>query len=400
MSNTRHSTSTDPAHAPERNLSSARLRPINVSLALAAQACRTYDTPTRHAALWLANLAANSQRIQLCWQRRRLPDPLGTIGRISEADLAARLGLEPLEIYRALTGSDDADLQKFRRAVESFRAAFEKALPPLVATADMAVIERAFRVAGEDHSIVDLLGKWRHGKTEMQERQWLLNLHDTVWLDCPSNNDERTFIFALAGCLGIGTGGGIKPSQLRDKIKRALGIGLISRIVVDEAANLWPGDLRDAKPIRFEFLRELRDGLGVGSMLITTEQFALSMELALQHNTRWAPGQLMGRKAQYKLRDSHTDREIRLIAKLHAGDIEDAALDGLVVFARAEEGYLGAMIEALKIARMEAGPGTLTAAHLAAATRQQQRDQRVKALAGAAVPKRRGGFRVLDRRAA
>jgi len=386
---TRRTDNTDPGHAPEKHLSSPHLRPINVSLALCANAVRTYDTPTRHAALWLCNLAANSRRIQVCWQSRNLPDPLGTIGRITEADLAAKLGLEPKEIYMALTGDPAADLPRFRRAVESFRAAFEKALPPLVKTGDTAKIVGAFRMAAGDHSIVEVRGKWRHGKTVEAERQWLLNLHDTIWLHCPSNNDERTFIFALAQCLGIGTGSGAKPSQLRPRIMAALGVGLISRIVVDEAANLWPANLRDAKPARLEFLRELKDTLCVGSVLITTEQFALNMELSMQHNTRWAPGQVMGRTAPVRLRDAHTPAEIRAIARLHAGDIEEEALDGLVAFAQAEEGYLGSMVKAIEVARDEAAGARLTAGHLAGAIKQQQRDANLRALAARSVPTRR-----------
>lgn len=386
---TRTSTNPDPGHAPERHLSSAHLRPINVSLALCANAVRRYDAPTRAAALWLCNVAANSRRIQVCWQSRNLPDPLGTIGRITEADLADKLGLSVGDIYRALTGDPTANLPAFRRAVETFRAAFEKALPPLVKTGDSARIASAFRLAAHDHSIVELRGKWRHGKTVEAERQWLLNLHDTIWLHCPSNNDERTFIFALAQCLGIGTGSGVKPSQLRPKIMAALGVGLIERIVVDEAANLWPANLRDAKPARLEFLRELKDTLCVGSVLITTEQFALNMELSMQHNTRWAPGQVMGRTAPIRLRDAHTPSEIRAIARLHAGEIEEVALDILVAFAQSEEGYLGSMVKAIELARDEAGLGLLTAAHLATSTRQQQRDANVRALAARSVPTRK-----------
>src|SRR6266496_5660485 len=113
MSSTRYSNNPDPAHAPERNLSSTRLRPINISLSVAAQAARAYPKEVREACLWVANLAANSQRIQLCWQRRLLPDPLGTVGHITEADLCSKLDLHAIEVYRALTGHEEADLLKF-----------------------------------------------------------------------------------------------------------------------------------------------------------------------------------------------------------------------------------------------------------------------------------------------
>jgi DNA transposition AAA+ family ATPase len=393
MSNTRTRTEHDGLPpSPIRNLSRPGLRPVNVSLAVAATACRAYPAPVRRACLWLANLAANSQRIQLCWRRRGLDDPLGTIGRITEEALAELVGLDPMAIRCALNGDRDADLPRFRVAVESFRKKFESALPPLVKTADTKTIASAFSVASEDHSIVDLRGKWRHGKTEEVERQWLLNLDHVVWLDCPSNSDERTFIAELAARLGISRGSK-KTGQLRQQIKMPFGFGLIDTLVIDEAHNLWPANLRDAKPVRAEFVRELRDTLGIGSVLVTTEQFALSLEFAKQNNLRWAPGQFAGRRAQFVLRDTHTDAEIRAIARLHAGEIEDEAAGALVLHARAEEGYLGSMVEAVKIARREHREGRLTCEDIARATKQQQTEQRIVDLAKNAAPLRRGRFK-------
>jgi DNA transposition AAA+ family ATPase len=395
--NTRTSFNDDPAHAPERNLSSARLRPINISLAVAAQATRSYPTESRHAALWLANLAANSQRIQLCWQRRLLPDPIGTIGRITEVDLCDKLGLHPIEVYRALTGHDEADLDKFCLAVKRLREKFEGALPPLVKTVDSRSIKEAFEIAGDEHRITTVQGKWRHGKTAEAERNWLLNLHRCIWVHCPEDNTERTFLDEFARALGIGVNWSKKPTVLRQQIRRALGIGLIDTVIIDEAHKLWPKDLVNAQPIRAEIVRTLMDTLGVGFVLLTTEQFALAMELSKAHNARYAPGQLAGRRYQFELRDAHTDREIRAIAALHCGNATDEALDGLVTFAKAEEGYLGIMIEAIAAARHLAGnhDAPLTATHVAVATRQQQTANRVKQLALAAKPARRGRFKLL-----
>ncbi len=315
MSTTRRSADADPYSSPERNLSSVRLRPVNVSLAIASQAARTYDAEARAAVLWLANVAANSQRLQVCWQLRSGPDgrslrdPLGTVGRITEADLARRLGLDPLAIFHALTGHPDAELPAFTEAVRKLRAEFEAALPPLVRTEDTRTVEAAFHAAAEQHDIAIVSGKWRHGKTEEAQRLWLKNLHRAVWVNCPENADERSFIIALATALGIGVGTGVKPSQLREKLKRGLCVGLIDTLFIDEAHFLWPGDLRSAKPARAELVRHLHDALGVGFVLITTDQFALSMELARQHSTRWAPGQLAGRQQPFRLRDTHSDGE-------------------------------------------------------------------------------------------
>lgn len=402
MSSTRSNPLADPGDAPERHLSALHLRGINVSLSIVAQAARTYDRETREAALWLANLSANSQRIQLCWQRRLLPDPLGTVGKITEADLSARLGLDRLVIYSALTGGASRDeLADFRTAVQRLRAELEKAVPPLVKTADTETIQSAFSAAAHEHDIAVLEGKWRHGKTEWCERQWLTNLHRAIWVHVPSNAPEKSFLNAIASALGIGTGNGKKPAQLREQIKTALGVGLIDTLILDEAHNLWPTDIGDAKPVRAEFVRELRDCLGVGALLIVTDQFALSLEMAKQSNKRWAPGQFLGRRRPFKLRDSHSDKEIASIARLHAGQIAEDALAGLVAFAKADEGYLGAMVNAVKSARSAAnarrGEGApIEAAEVADATRALQTETRIVELARVAAPRRR----VSNRRAA
>jgi hypothetical protein len=85
------------------------------------------------------------------------------------------------------------------------------------------------------------------------------------------------------------------------------------------------------------------------------------------------------------------------IAALHCGNATDDALDGLVTFAKAEEGYLGQMVEAIAGARHLAGnPNTpITATHVAVATRKQQTSARIKALALNVKPARRGRFKLL-----
>lgn len=377
------------------HLSDDNHRPVSVSLCIVAQACRIYDKSTREACLWLANLAANSTRIQLCWQRRGLPDPLGTVGRIAEADLAARLGISKVEILRALTGHPEANLPLFREAVEKFRAYFESQLPPLVKTQDTKTVENAVAIAVEERSIVLLSGKWRHGKTEESERQWLKNLHRALWVHTPCSTSDRSFLHAFGSALGLSMRLDRRPETLREQIQRTLCPGLIELVFMDEGHNLWPTDLTKGKPIRAEFVRQCRDQFGAGFVIITTDQFALSLEIARNENTRWAPGQLFGRIVRCPVRDMHTPFEIRAIAKLHAGPIEDVALEGLTKFANADEGYLGAMVNVAKRARRAAdaarGAGAeITAAEIAEATRLQQADERIVQMAATATATKRG----------
>jgi len=93
----------------------------------------------------------------------------------------------------------------------------------------------------------------------------------------------------------------------------------------------------------------------------------------------------------------HTDGEIRAIAALHCGNAAAEALDGLLAFAKAEEGYLGQMVEAIANARRLAGNhnAPITATHVAFAKRQQQTSARVTALAVNIKSTRRGRFKPL-----
>jgi hypothetical protein len=141
--------------------------------------------------LWLANLAANSQRIQLCWQRRLLPDPLGTVGRITEADLCAKLGLDRLDIYDALTGGPMPISGKFRAAVEKFRAEFESQLPRMVKTHDTAIIAAAFAAAGDEHDIAEVRRQMAPWQDRGSRAHWLKNLHRAVWIHTPADNSRR-----------------------------------------------------------------------------------------------------------------------------------------------------------------------------------------------------------------
>lgn len=401
MSSTRRSTNPDVAHAPQKNLSAVHLRPINVSLTTASQAARILPPRERAAVLWLANVAVNSQRIQVCWQSRGLPDPLKSIGRITEAEISRRLGLPTLEIYRALTGHRSADLSAFTMVVEKMREEVEAVLPPLARTQDTATMQAAFQAAAEQRAISLVTAESRHGKTEVASRLWLKNLHRSIWLGAPSNSDEKAFVVSLATALGICTSGGVKKVQLIDKIKRGLCPGLIDVILIDEAHGLFPLDLRETRPARLELLRELCDQLGIGAVLLSTPQFSTNLQLARQHSTNWSPAQFMGRHQPYSLCEMHTIEELRAIVGVHAGEIEGAALNALVLFVMASDAYLSAGIAAIRRARARIGTtATITSADIAAATLATSAPASVVEMAEKAVPARRGKFRVTEARVA
>lgn len=376
----------------EGSLSDRAHKGIIISLAVVAQASRIYSQRDREACLWLANVAANSQRIQLVWQRRKLPDPLGCVGRITEADLAHKLGLEPYDIYTALTGRENADLPRFTAAVERFRKEFEAALPPIVQTEDTKTIRKAVKTAMEDHELVTIEAKWRAGKTEECQRMWLQNLHRAIWIDTPVGGTEKDFFYAIASALGIGLGAnsGKKTPLIKKQIDQAIGIGLVDTMFFDEAHNTLPTDVQTKRPVRLEHIRQYRDARGVGSILVVTEQFSLALEMSLQGNTRWAPGQFIGRRYSFRLRDSHNDAEIKAIARVHAGAaLNPELLPELLTYAKGSEGYLGSMTAVIRGAIREAESNdrtVFTAQDLAMAMKDQAAEERIVALAKAVTP--------------
>lgn len=399
MSNTRHA-KPGAEFAPERYMSSAEHAGLNISLAIVTKQVRCYPTEARRAALWLANFAANSQRLQLVWQRRHLPDPIGTIGQITALQLEERLGIDQREIREVLTGGPDRNLPQFTAAVQAYRAKIEGALPRWVKTEDMRITEEAFAIATEDHEITGLIGKTRGGKTGESERLWVCHLDHILYVDTPESNDERSFMVAIAQAGGIGVGSNVKNCQLRQKIRQMLGIGLIDTLAFDEGHYLWPTDLADTKPQRLEFIRNCRDTLGVGSVIIATEQFSESAAVAEQENTRWAPGQFLGRWQPFRLRERKTKRELELIVSVHAGAIEPEAVAGLIDFAEKSEGYLGAMTNVIRLARRAAGQdGMITPALVAAKIQQHQTETKIVQIADGPKPKRRVR-RTYSRRAA
>jgi hypothetical protein len=112
------------------------------------------------------------------------------------------------------------------------------------------------------------------------------------------------------------------------------------------------------------------------------------MQRALAFNPVWAPGQLVGRVATYELPDALTREEIIAVAKAHVPELTYKACLALAVFAEANEGYLGAMVEAIELARDKAQGGEILGSQIADAIEQQKKLTRMRASAPA--PGRRG----------
>lgn len=330
----------NPEAAPERHLSGAALRGINIGLNVVVRVAAVRTERERRAMIWLTNYA----RLQ---------------GLTADA-LSERIGLSQDDIRSALT-DPDIDLRPFVRAVEGARANFEKFIPQLVRTAVTRDVLEAIGYAGETPGIVEIIGHNRTGKTESAWYQFLRLLDRALWIDCPEDDSDRTFLFEIARAAGIGTGTNKKPDQLRAQVKAIFGDPGISVLFVDEAHRLWPSNPR-TKPKRIEFLRSLVDAgkpPKVSVIVIATEQFAESLEAALDKSSRWAPGQWQGRAQRWVLPETLSDAELASVARHHAPDAPEEAIRSLVLQAKASQGFCGIMVNTIRRARF-IGRGKVT----------------------------------------
>lgn len=354
----------DPDLVPERFLCKSKLRGISIGLNVVCRVARIRSNPEARAMIWTVNYA-----------RYR--------GITADA-LADEFDLDKAYIRSCLT-DPDADLARFVAHVAIVRDRFESALVEPVATKPVVVVRAAFDCALNEHALVESIGNTRMGKTKAGALPlYLRNLDRCVWLDCPSDDNKRTFLWELGAALGVGGGINKEVGLVRSQVAAVFATGMIDLLIVDEGHYLWPNCIK-AKPERLEFLRcEVhRDGK-VGVLVIATPQFAESMQLALAENERWAPGQWDGRVIRYHLPETMTDADLEAVARHHAPDFSAAMIAGLVAQAKACSGFAGLMVNTIIRARLDAkiaGESTITMERLMEAQKQMARGTRIEALA-------------------
>jgi hypothetical protein len=241
--------------------------------------------------------------------------------------------------------------------VEKLRKNLRLQLDAPVRTKCYTILEEGLALAKKRKVPVEVVGHTRTGKSVPAFNWYLRNAMDRgIWVKAPSDETDRTFLFAIADKLGISTTGGKKVGQLRPQIISCFGKGMIEMIIVDEGHFLWPAD-KKAKPKRLEFLRELFDlhiPSQIAVVILATPQFTRSMNEALRDSSRWAPGQWDGRVIRYHFPDTMSDADLRAVAEHHAPDFSSDMIEKLVMHAKATHGFCGAMVNAIMLAREKA----------------------------------------------
>lgn len=350
--------------SPERGLSSPKIAGINIGLNIVIRTARAHGSPVRRSMIWLVNYAN---------MRGLTADALGESLGISKADIRAVL-TDP--------GADEDQLDLFTHAVAQRRQAFESEITDLIETEVTAEIGRAMTYALKKPRMVEIVGKTRMGKSESARIHWLRNLDRCLWFECPEDDTERGYFYELAAALGIGVSTAKKTGLFRAQTKACFGPGGIECLIVDEAHRLWPSDVR-AKPKRIEFLRSIyADGRGCSVVIIGTPQHSESVNTSLEHAGRWAPGQYEGRVVRFHLRDTMSRKDLAAVASHHAPEAATDVIDALVQQALATEGYCGAMVNTIELAREIYGDLTINSVTRAQA--QMARGTRIEQLAKAA----------------
>jgi biotin operon repressor len=367
MPNTRHAKpDADPDASPERNLASGKLRGIQIGLNIICRITPVRSERERKAMIWLYNYAH--------------------IRHLTADQLTEELGIGRAEIREALT-DPDANPAQFVRAVEALRSKFDAGLGAIYLTGNARQTQEGMALAAKRHVPVEIVGHTRMGKTESAWHFYLRHYMDRgIFLSCPPDEAERTFLFDMARRLGIGTGGGKKAGQVLPQIRACFGRGKIEFLVIDEGHFLWPADTR-VKPKRLEHVRALYDMFHpseVGIVVLATPQFTINMNAALAHNKRWAPGQWDGRVIRYHYKDTMTDADLEGVARQHAPDFTDDMIASLVLQAKATEGFCGMMVNTIMLAREKAevrGEARVTRALLTEAQQQMVSGTRIAEMA-------------------
>ena len=299
----------------------------------------------------------------------------------TEVEMLDLPGLTIREINEALTFAfaDAALVARFTAAVDVLRAQFEGAMEierasqanpfrpgsslhdgfgPIAPTQVSRTIERALQKVLEKGALAEIIGLTRIGKTTPAARWFLHHLDSAVYVVCPNATSEMDFLYAIARACGVATRESSDTCQrLRARIETAFAAGGYRVLLIDEGHNLLLRGVKAAQ--RLEFLRRLRDHLGVGVAILATPQFSEALAEAFQAGSRWAPGQYDGRVRTYHLPETLSDEDLGAIARHHAPDFEAALVTELIGFAKSSEGYGGAMVNAISRTReaFEDNPG-------------------------------------------
>jgi hypothetical protein len=335
MSSTRYSSDPE-TFSPERHLASAKITGINIGLNIIGRVARARTPDQRRAMVWLHN----SARL-----RQLTADALGH-----------ELGVSHYEIRDALTNPAAEGIDKFCEAVAKVRAEFENNLPRLAKNRIFRKTRDAMREAHEDKIMGLIIGAERIGKSEAFLDTYLREFMDRgIMISCPEGRDMRSFVVGICQALGITVNSAKKNETLREQIMGTFETGVIEILCLDEVQRIWPTDLQRQMPEKIEFLRTLWDksemgrrvrrgcdgGGGLAIAGCATPQFSNDLNVALEENTRWKPGQFEGRMRRTYLPDTLTQHEVREIARLVAPDFDDAALDRVTTVTLASAGLLG-----------------------------------------------------------
>jgi hypothetical protein len=307
---------------------------IQIGMNVVVRAARTRSERERGAILWLANYA----------RREKL-----TADALTEA-----LGLDRAAIRAALT-NPEADIKQFVGKVESLRTVLDANLKEPANTRVHRDVTEALEFATESGAIVEVIGKTRMGKTESAEHFHLKNLQRSIYCVCPATDSYSDFIFALGRACGVSVGGGKMVTQIEAQIRAMFGRGGLTFLIMDEGQRLWPSDIR-IKPKRIEFLRTLWDEnkKEIGIVVLATPQYSVSMNQALTKSERWAPGQWEGRVVRWHCQDTMSRADLAKVASFHCPEADTPMIDQLVLGALGTEGFCGAMVNAITLARFKA----------------------------------------------
>lgn len=198
-------------------------------------------------------------------------------------------------------------------------------------------------------------GLARTGKTFAAKEWCAMHPGRARYVQVPSTNDDIGFYRAIAKPIGVSININSKAQELRQRIEDALQAGHLF-IVFDEAHYLWPStNLRDALPVRINWIMTALVNMRVPVALITTPQFMRTQKL-IEKRSHWTSEQFIGRIGHYeKLPDTLSAQDLGRVALALLPEGDSKTIELLSCYAQASAKYLAGIEAVVRRARYLAG---------------------------------------------
>lgn len=198
-------------------------------------------------------------------------------------------------------------------------------------------------------------GRSGYGKSCNMEAWTNMNRGRAICLELEGITMQKDFFLKLAKATGVARGFGFSAGKIKQRVTEFLQRTKLA-VVISEAQYLWPQGKRiESHPTLINFLNTALFNAGVPYALISTEQFS-ARRRHVESQTDWSSEQLRRRIRRYfSLPEKPTTDDLRKVARKRLLDVgigADTAIDRVVGYALASQGYFQTITDSIDDARL------------------------------------------------